>query len=116
MRSRLAALFTRSQLGAGLVVEIYGKPGCHLCEEVKEKLEALQRRWPFELREVNIAESAELLAEFGERIPLVWVEGKLACKYRVDEEALRRKLEQAALKHQARRCKPTKVGYGASNE
>lgn len=96
MLSRLAAFFKRPKLGAGLVVEIYSKPDCHLCEVAKEQLEVLQRRWPFELREVNIAESAELLAEFGERIPLVWVEGKLACKYRVDEEALRRKLEQAA--------------------
>lgn len=96
LRRRLKELFTRPKLGAGLVVEIYSKPDCHLCEVAKAELVRLQRQWPFRLREVNLAENAQLLEEFGALIPLVWVEGKLACKFRVDEGRLRRKLEEAA--------------------
>lgn len=96
MLRRLKDLFARPKLGADLVVEIYSKPGCHLCDEAKAELVKLQRRWPFRLQEVNIAQNAQLLAEFGTRIPLVWVEGKLACKFRVEERRMRRALEAAA--------------------
>lgn len=96
MLRRLKDLFTPPKLGAGLVVEIYSKPDCHLCDEAKAELVRLQRRWPFRLQEVNIAESAQMLEEFGARIPLVWVEGKLACKFRVEEKRMQRALAAAA--------------------
>ncbi len=103
MLRRLVDFFVRPKLGAGILVEIYSKPDCHLCEVAKERLEELRQRWPFELREINIAHDDKLMQEFGERIPLVWVEGKLACKFRVEEEQLRQKLEQAAAKRRAQR-------------
>lgn len=95
MLRRLTEIFARPKLGTGLVVEIYGKPDCHLCEVATAELRKLQRRWPFRLQEVNIAENAQLLQEFGRRIPLIWVEGKLACKYQVNAKRLRRRLEEA---------------------
>ena len=106
MLRRLVNFFSRPKLGEGIVVEIYSKPGCHLCEIAKARLEALQQHWPFELREINIAHDPRMMEEFGERIPLVWVEGKLACKYRVEEETLRRKLEQAAAVKRATLASP----------
>jgi hypothetical protein len=48
----------------------------------------MQRRHGFQLREVNIANDPALLAEYGTRIPLVFVDGHLVCKYFVDEEVL----------------------------
>lgn len=70
------------------VVEIYSKPGCHLCDDAKTILRNLQRRHHFTLREVNIATDAKLLAAYGTRIPLVFVNGHLVCKYFVDETAV----------------------------
>jgi glutaredoxin len=81
---------------AGVVVEIYSKPDCHLCEEAKAALMKMQRRYGFQLREVNVAANPALLAEYGERIPLVWVSGHLACKYFVDEGAIVKRLRLAA--------------------
>jgi len=80
-------------IGRGSVVEIFSKPDCPLCVEAKAHLMRLQVQWGFELREVNIAKEHTLLAQYGARIPLVWVNGRLACKYRVDEQALRQKLQ-----------------------
>lgn len=96
MFRRLRDFFQPVKLGAGVLVEIYGKPDCHLCEVAKGQLEILRQRWGFALREVNIALDEKLMHEFGERIPLIWVEGKLACKFRVEEEQLRQRVRQAA--------------------
>ncbi len=85
-----------AKIGRGSVIELISKPDCHLCEAAKRHLHRLQRQWGFELREVNIAGDEELLAEFGTRIPLVRVNGQLACKYEIDEARLRQKLERAA--------------------
>lgn len=76
----------------GIVVEIYGKPECHLCERAKAQLRRLQRRHGFALREIDISADARLLAEYGTRIPLVWINGHLACKYRVEERTFLQKL------------------------
>ena len=77
---------------AGVVVEIYSKPDCHLCDDAKAALAKMQRRYGFQLREVNIAADPDLLAEYGTRLPLVWVDGHLACKYFVDEATIVKRL------------------------
>ena len=75
-------------MASDAVVEIYSKPGCHLCDDAKVILRKLQRHHRFTLREVNIAGDAKLLAAYGTRIPLVFVNGHLVCKYFVDETAV----------------------------
>ncbi|OGK98086.1 MAG: glutaredoxin [Candidatus Rokubacteria bacterium RIFCSPHIGHO2_12_FULL_73_22] len=76
-------------------LDIYTKRDCCLCDEAKAVLLRVQRDVPFELREVDVESSAELLEAYGERIPLVFVDGRLAFKFRVDEAALRRRLAEA---------------------
>jgi len=85
-----------SRASRGIVVEIYGKPDCHLCEVAKAKLLRLQHKLGFQLHEVNIAESDQLLQEMGTRIPLIRIDGRLACKYFVEEKAFLTKLAEAA--------------------
>jgi len=76
-------------------VVVYGKRECCLCDEVKAVLVRVRSDVPFELTLVDIESSAELLEAYGERIPLVFIEGRLAFKFRVDEAALRRRLAEA---------------------
>ncbi|MBI4269838.1 MAG: glutaredoxin family protein [Candidatus Rokubacteria bacterium] len=76
-------------------VDVYSRRGCCLCDEAKAVLLRVQRDVPFELREVDIEASPELSEAYGERIPLVFVEGRPAFKFRVDEAALRRRLAAA---------------------
>lgn len=77
------------------IVSIFSKPGCHLCEVAKDQLLGLQRQYGFRLEEVDISTDAKLLEEFETRIPLIWVDGHLVCKYRVDEAALVKDLRRA---------------------
>ena len=85
-------------IAADTIVEIYSKPDCHLCDEAKNILVKMQRRHGFQLREVNIAGDPALLAEYGERIPLVYVNGHLVCKYFVDEKAVARRIALTSMR------------------
>jgi len=72
-------------------VVLYTKPGCCLCDEVKAQLQALKERHEFVLHEVNILNDEKVYARFKEEIPVVFINGKKAFKYHLDEmEFLRR--------------------------
>jgi len=77
-------------------VVIYSKPECHLCKQAKAQLLRIQKRHGFQLDEVDISRDEKLLAEFGTRIPLIWVNGRLVGKYEVDEAALVDELRRAS--------------------
>lgn len=76
-------------------VEVYCKPGCHLCDELKAQLRKLQQTHGFKWREVNILEDPEAFAKFNEEIPVVFVNGRKAFKYHLDEKAFLRRLQGA---------------------
>jgi glutaredoxin len=74
------------------VVTLYGKPGCCLCDEAREAIEAVRAERRFELREVDVSVDAELNRVYGERIPVVAVDGDEAFELQIDVAALRRRL------------------------
>jgi len=78
-------------------VQVYSKRDCHLCDEVKGTLLRVRREIPFHLDEVDIEAAPELWETYKERIPLIFVNGRLAFKFRVDEAALRRRLARERL-------------------
>ena len=73
-------------------VVLYGRPGCHLCDDAREGLLQLRADVAFVLEEVSIEESDELLLRYLERIPVVTVDGEEVCELFLDEEALRVRL------------------------
>jgi uncharacterized membrane protein len=54
-------------------VTLYGRPGCLLCDDVRDELRTLQAQIPHELVEVNIETDAVLLSRYMEQIPVVVV-------------------------------------------
>ena len=77
-------------------VVLFTKPGCCLCDTVKAQLARLRAVQPFTLREVNILEDSDAFAKFHEEIPVVFVDGRKACKYHLDEKAFLRRLQAGA--------------------
>ncbi len=73
-------------------VEIYSKPECHLCDEAKSVLVKVQQEVPFDFLEVDITSNRELFTEYKEQIPVVFICGKKAFKFRVNEKELRKRL------------------------
>lgn len=55
---------------------LYGKPGCHLCEEALEVVRAVRERHPFELEEVDITRDPQLEALYRVRIPVIAIDGR----------------------------------------
>lgn len=76
------------------VVTLYSKPGCLLCEEAKDALLLVQKTQPFDLVEINIEDQPALLAEYGEQIPVILLNGAFLFEYEVDEARLRELLKE----------------------
>jgi glutaredoxin len=75
-------------------VTLYGKPGCHLCEEARAAVERVRAERPFELEEVDISLDPVLHRRYGERIPVLALEGEELFDYAVDEAVLRERLDR----------------------
>jgi glutaredoxin len=75
-------------------ITLYGKPGCHLCEEAREVLQSVRLERHFDLAEVDISLDPGLNREYGERIPVVVVNGEEAFEYFVDRRALEERLDR----------------------
>ena len=73
-------------------VVVYSRRGCHLCEIVKETLVKLQRRGGFTWREVDVDSDEALRRQFTDEVPVVFINGRKAFKYRMDEREFLRKL------------------------
>ncbi|KKK71440.1 hypothetical protein LCGC14_2913910, partial [marine sediment metagenome] len=69
-------------------------PDCCLCDEARAAIDELRERHRFELEQVDISSDPRLLDRYGERIPVVLVDGVVAGEQRVDVNALARVLER----------------------
>jgi glutaredoxin len=69
-------------------VTLYGRPGCHLCDDARAVLDAVGE--PYDV--VDIERDDALLRRYLERIPVVTVDGEEAFELFVDGEALRARL------------------------
>ena len=74
------------------LVEIYSKPHCSLCEEAKKILLKVKETLHFELKEIDISSDNSVLEKYKEQIPIIFINGKKAFKFHVDEEELKKKL------------------------
>jgi glutaredoxin len=70
------------------LVTLYGKPGCHLCDDARAVVERVRADHPFELREVDVSLDPELHREYGERIPVLALDGEELFDFFVEEAVL----------------------------
>jgi glutaredoxin len=74
-------------------VIVYSRKGCHLCEIVKESLTKLSRHADFQWRDIDVESAPELRRKYGDEVPVVFINGRKAFKYRMDEREFLRKLQ-----------------------
>ena len=77
-------------------VVLYTRPGCHLCEEAKAEIEAANCSENYTLEEVNIDLDATLKEHYGFEVPVIFINGVKAFKYRLTREEFRSKLKRLA--------------------
>ena len=73
-------------------VTLYGREGCHLCDDARAALERVRATRPFSLEDVDIETDDALFKRYLERIPVVALDGEELFEFFVDEDALGRKL------------------------
>ena len=73
-------------------ITLYGKPGCHLCDDARRVIELVCDELGTSYDEVDITTSADLMDAYGEQIPVTFVDGRQHDFWRVDPERLRRAL------------------------
>lgn len=71
---------------------LLGKPGCHLCAEARAVLARVAGELGVPWDEADVTADDDLYAEYGERIPVVLLDGKEHGYWTVDEARLRRDL------------------------
>lgn len=73
-------------------VTLYGKPGCHLCDDARAIVQAVCAELGVDWSEIDITQDDRLLTEYGEQIPVTFVDGKQHDFWRVDPARLRKAL------------------------
>ena len=73
-------------------VTVYGREGCHLCEDALAVVRRVAADLAAEVRTVDIEADPALLRAYMERIPVVAVDGAEVYDFYVDEGDLRARL------------------------
>ena len=74
-------------------IDIYSRPGCHLCDEAKAVIEPFSARYPLHIVVTNVDSKQDLRDAYGTEIPVVMINGIEAFRHRVDARVLERKLK-----------------------
>ena len=74
-------------------VILYTRAGCHLCEEAREQIRRVRADTPFRFRSVDIDRDPALRDLYNEEVPVIFVNGEKAFRYRVDPGELRKLLQ-----------------------
>src|SRR5581483_11849235 len=86
---------TMTAAGAGEpIVTLYGRPGCHLCEDAAALLSRLARELGFRWQSVDIDADARLLALYDQVVPVVALDGAEIARAPIRPAALRERLQR----------------------
>lgn len=72
---------------------LYTRYGCCLCEEMKEVIRQVIGETPLDLEEIDVDCAPDLAAQYGDEVPVLFIDGRKAFKYRVTVAELKKKLK-----------------------
>jgi hypothetical protein len=72
-----------------LEVRLYGKPGCHLCEQAEEMIEDLSSEYPLSLQSLDITTDPALFERYRYEIPVITLADGRSLGGRIDRAELR---------------------------
>lgn len=80
------------------VIEVYSKKGCGLCNKAKKTIGKVHNDIPFNFKEVEITQSDDLLRRYSDHVPTIYINGKKAFKFKVDETEFRKRVRKEIIK------------------
>ena len=70
------------------------RPGCHLCDVAKEAMDRVAAQVGETWTEIDVTSDVELERDYGDRLPVVLLDGKEHGYWRVEEDRLLRDLRR----------------------
>jgi hypothetical protein len=67
-----------------VLLTVYGRTYCHLCDDMIAGLRELQARFAFDLDVVDVNSDPALEARYGELVPVLVGDGGELCHYHLD--------------------------------
>jgi glutaredoxin len=74
-------------------ITLLSRPGCHLCDAAREVIEKVAGELGVPWTERDVTASTKDLADYGDMIPVTFIDGTQHDFWHVDEARLRRALE-----------------------
>ena len=75
-------------------IRLYTRKDCCLCQEMKAAVREVARKIPLEIEEIDVDSTPELKEKYGSEVPLLFIDGRKAFKYRVAAQELERRLRR----------------------
>lgn len=73
-------------------ITLYTRANCCLCEEMKEAVRKVAEELPLEIEEVDVDRVPDLKHKYGDEVPVLFINGRKAFKYRATVKELKKKL------------------------
>jgi len=67
---------------------LYSRKGCCLCDEMKKVIRRVADNMPLALEEIDVDSAPESRDQYGDEIPVLFIDGRKAFKYRVTARQL----------------------------
>jgi glutaredoxin len=71
---------------------LISRPGCHLCEVAEQVLDRIAADTGEQWTKVDVSDSIELERDYGDRVPVLLLDGSEHGYWRIEEERLLRDL------------------------
>ena len=73
---------------------LYFRRDCCLCDEMKSVIQQVAAKTALDLVEIDVDSDEELKAKYGNQVPVLFIDGRKAFKYRLTAAELTKKLKQ----------------------
>jgi thiol-disulfide isomerase/thioredoxin len=73
-----------------VLLTVYGREQCHLCQDMIAALQELRASYPFRLEVIDVDSDTDLQSRYGQRVPVLMAEDKEICHYHLNLNAFAR--------------------------
>ena len=71
---------------------LYSRPDCHLCDDMETTIKKISGKTSVDLEIVDISNNATLETQYGQEIPVLFINGRKVAKYKISEQELQEAL------------------------
>ena len=73
-----------------VLLTVYSREHCHLCQDMLAALQELKASYPFQLEVVDVDSDSDLQSRYGQRVPVLMAGDREICHYYLDLNAFGR--------------------------